>query len=82
MIYKSSKAQTKLSVMFRLTTFFHSAIQMSNLAESTWFKDGLMSKKKKKQLRRTRTLTFCMANHNVFKISTTTMTSCICYCAV
>jgi len=46
MIYKSSKAQTKVSVMFRLITFFHSAIQMSTLAECMCFTDGLRSTKK------------------------------------
>jgi len=45
MIYKRSKSQINVSVKFRLTTFFHSAIQTSKLAESTWFKDGLSSTK-------------------------------------
>ena len=45
MIYKRRKSQIKVSLMFRLTTFFHSAIQISKLADSAWFKDGRRSTK-------------------------------------
>jgi hypothetical protein len=40
LIYKRSNFQIKISVILCLATSFHSAIFVSKLAKSTWFKDG------------------------------------------